>query len=774
MDTLESVSMIYLTCAIAKYLEDETVYNVQDLDKLLDDAENILNQIYEYVGPSVETLSAIPQASRYKEFLSKKAKPVQSSLLKYLNRVNIDQTNVIQKPTFVAGNCFTVQFLTLLLQMFQKFMTQFYTLETNFTMQRFNNQLKTIFLLFQTGGKTAIHAYLQFTDSLCTSTPNKFVTGLQKGRDFACVKVFTEEMREAQLDVPEVLIGSVTLNTNKFLEHFRIPKSALPRNFLLNCNSPLLMEMKNNHLLLFHDCDENMMKSFCGTKSLCSRISLTPSHLTKEFHTVMSTYMQRFMDDLTVNVSKFLKKNLSPPNVDVEQCPLFTPDYLTNPADFNEQNYAGQITSHFEILEKLKSLEPCDIDNNLVDNLQASMKSLLLDWASFSISDKKYAKTACLMRQLLKSYKDDFLRLSLLDQDRAFESLNVELPTITNELVGELLSSETLQGFVWKLKLKKYASEDLVLAIMKYDKLYMREGLPVEKTANLLHEIVVGLALNKLKGIVENFMYSFGGFICSPPEDGKTFKTLCNNRDKRNMRIIELTEFIPNIGSFADVLDSNILTKHDILKIMLQVAYALMQAQKLFNKNFIHGDLHAGNVLIVQLDSSKRIELQFETETKEFYTTFVPVIIDYGFSIVEVEKKLLLPFLKNEISFGTEKDINRQFAIFQDLVSRYTNIYRQQGYDVQLTKENFDLARLLFNLENGSGEFTLYPKLLGVNCLETIFNLYDNLAFPNDDPLEVPTDSLVQKIGETNITSFPSDPFYESPNSPLVIDVLGE
>jgi hypothetical protein len=251
---------------------------------------------------------------------------------------------------------------------------------------------------------------------------------------------------------------------------------------------------------------------------------------------------------------------------------------------------------------------------------------------------------------------------------------------------------------------------------MKYDKLYSKtKGQAVEKTANLLHEVVVGLALNNLKGIVNNFMYSFGGFICSPPSDRDSFESLCDNRDNTNMRIIELTEYVPNIGSFADCLDKGILTDDDILKILIQIFYALYVAQQQF-EIFLHADLHPGNILIVQLDKPKEIFLDGLNFTLK--TIYIPIIIDYGFVIMKLNNQLLIPFLKYYMSLPEENIINK-------LCENYKKEYEESYYVrvLNINKENFDIARLLVRMG-----IEKYVPLIGTDCLDSIRKCKENIG----------------------------------------------
>lgn len=753
MDIIESVSLLYLMCGLSKYLEDQTLWKAQSMDELLNESEKILNEIYSYNGPDPNLLSVKPEASHHKEFFTARAKPQYSPKLNFLKSIKLE--SVTEKTTFVTGNCFTAQFLTLLLQLYKKFLlTSFGSgYDTGFNKFRFNNTLKTFFLLFLIGGKKAVNVYLELVDSLCLDNKPKFLDfdKIHSGKDYTCVTIyFTEDYFQEEKDKK---LPSVVINRDKFLEHFNIPQLILPLTSLLNCNSPLLMECIHEHLILYQNCDKLMQKNFCGTKHLCKRLSL-PSTLTNEFNAVMSSYHQKLLNYVHNRVSIFLTSEIKYNKTDKERCPLFSPDYLTNPEEFNEINYSTQVEQHFQILNNLRDNEAeCEENPNLIDELQTAVEILSENWSHFKISKTAYKNLSCLMRQFLKTYRDDFLKLSKIDSEKPYQNLDIELPSITKQLYGTLLSSETLQGLVWRLKLKKYKNLNTTFAIMKYDKLYVNDETPVEKTANLLHEIVVGLALNNLKGVVNNFMYTFGGFICSPPTESDSVETMCSNTDSRNMRIIELTEYVPNIGSFADCLDKGILSKRDIIKILLQVSYALLKTQEKFNGNFLHADLHAGNVLIVKLTEEKQISFTVGTEEITFFTRYVPIIIDYGFTIMEINKVLLIPFMKDWINIGSDFEVTpdnkKQYSIISSLINFWANRYENEwNINIMLSKENFDIARLILSMESDAQNFEPYWKLIGEDCSATIITLYANLIQPEINPLIYSMFPIVQFLAE--------------------------
>uniref|UniRef100_A0A6C0KSA5 Protein kinase domain-containing protein n=1 Tax=viral metagenome TaxID=1070528 RepID=A0A6C0KSA5_9ZZZZ len=779
MDIIENVSLLYLMCALSTYMEDKIIWKAKSIDELLDKSEKILKEIYRYNGPEFSMLSSKPETSIFKQFYTARSKPQISPQVEFLQNVQIkdiwnDRDLIEEYHLFTAGYCHTDQFLTLLLQFYSQFMKTNYNFETGFSKNRFDNTLKTFFLLFTLGGKKAMNVQIQLTDILCVNNSQQnSLLGFNKlsvGQDFSCLNVyFSEEMYKSDAEnLDSSLMQSfVVINENKFIEHFKFPYKILPKKTQMNCNNPILAECITHRLILFQNCDELMKKGFCTTTKLCNRLtalnrfpSLNRLSLTDEFNLVMASYGHKLLEDVYPKIQRFLNAELKQKDLDYH-CPLFTPDWLTNPSNFNGNNYESQIQKHFQILEEIRAHDgECKDAANLIDDLQQDVV-LLSDWPEINFSrrvKRAYTSTSCTMRHFLKKYKDDFLKLSAVNAVESFKNLDIEVPHLTQTLSGTLLSSDTLQGLVWTLKLKDYEADDTILAIMKYDKLHTADGeeiseatrykiSPFEKNANLLHEIVVGLALNKLKGTVNNFMYTFGGFICSPPKED-SFESMCDNTDTRNMRIIQLTEFIKNDGSFGQWLNSGRLTRHEIIKILLQLTYALHKAQESFNSNFVHGDLHSGNVLIISLKKGKEQQILFEVngQSIQFSTIFVPVIIDYGFSIIEKDGKLLIPFMSDHINAGDDfKVVNgkKEYKIFPHIIEEYKAIFQREFRieDMELTKENFDIARLIISM---GIDFTEYNGLIGVNCADTILNLYQNLSTEESEPLIFPMNKIVQ------------------------------
>jgi serine/threonine protein kinase len=149
----------------------------------------------------------------------------------------------------------------------------------------------------------------------------------------------------------------------------------------------------------------------------------------------------------------------------------------------------------------------------------------------------------------------------------------------------------------------------------------------------LAHEAVVGLALNTIRDRIPNFVYTYSYTNCSPPvvELGHYGKDevvdFCSRDSKSSVLILELIQdgqgIAPNLMEWS--MDHSAEDLSDVLK---QLDYALKYAnQKL---GFVHGDLHAGNVLVRTFGTPVPIP-------GGGLSNYIPVIIDYGYSTIQID-----------------------------------------------------------------------------------------------------------------------------------------
>jgi hypothetical protein len=149
-----------------------------------------------------------------------------------------------------------------------------------------------------------------------------------------------------------------------------------------------------------------------------------------------------------------------------------------------------------------------------------------------------------------------------------------------------------------------------------------------KQQADLFHELAVGLALNSLREKVPNFMYVWGGFYCDSPK----MSLDCISTTPQKITTLALFEMVPG-KELLELYEK--LTSKQILEIIIQVCIALLSAQNKYK--FVHYDLHGGNVII----RSHVKQIKVRVKTHEFSTSFVPQIIDYGMSSMQVDGKFV-------------------------------------------------------------------------------------------------------------------------------------
>lgn len=101
---------------------------------------------------------------------------------------------------------------------------------------------------------------------------------------------------------------------------------------------------------------------------------------------------------------------------------------------------------------------------------------------------------------------------SILEKHALHKSFNLVEPTksLQHDFILDVLS-EGEQGMTFKVTLKGFSEPFSVLKTSF-------KQIPIQQD-NIIHEIAVGLILNNLRKVTPNFMFTYGGFICSPPVD---------------------------------------------------------------------------------------------------------------------------------------------------------------------------------------------------------------------------------------------------------------
>jgi hypothetical protein len=186
------------------------------------------------------------------------------------------------------------------------------------------------------------------------------------------------------------------------------------------------------------------------------------------------------------------------------------------------------------------------------------------------------------------------------------------------------------------------------------------------KSDNNYYEFVVGNCINKIKEYFPNFLMSFNYLNISEDfknflKDQKEYTNIDNFIKNTNLKSIQhnelqnntniengcvnndkssiFIEYIPNSVSFMDLSKITNFTSNlnvETYNILFQL-YGTLNALR---KVYTHYDLHTDNVMFVEVPDKKKIKIEYKLNDKtyEIYTSFIPVILDYGRSFVDCLK----------------------------------------------------------------------------------------------------------------------------------------
>lgn len=171
-----------------------------------------------------------------------------------------------------------------------------------------------------------------------------------------------------------------------------------------------------------------------------------------------------------------------------------------------------------------------------------------------------------------------------------------------------------------------------------------------------IHEMLIGILIcNRLRSKMPNFMFTYGGILCSPPlfdAQSKTVATWCSNppyprsSDKLgHTPYVVLENIRPSIEygeSVARSIQSGRMSLDVFLSVFAQIVCCLSVARQEYG--FSHFDLHGANVLLrdglsgntkYQIPSSgfsEIVSLSYPSISVDVQTSVIAVIIDYGYA----------------------------------------------------------------------------------------------------------------------------------------------
>ena len=241
------------------------------------------------------------------------------------------------------------------------------------------------------------------------------------------------------------------------------------------------------------------------------------------------------------------------------------------------------------VLEK----EPCaikDFDPTQIPEIYEALK------------DNNLKLVRCIILNMLNTYKKALVGLFY---EQKIPSL---IKLLNIQIIGEESNSK-----VFTLA----AQDQNPFAVGKYS---------TNSYSTLSKEIVIGLLLNTIHEEAPNFMYTYGGFVCSFKGKGKKF-TMCQGKEKE-VGIFENVEgtLLSNFKFGKQPLQTQI-------SIFMQIIHSLQIAYERFG--FKHNDLNFQNVIIKVLPKAQIVKIN----SFSILTNVIPVIIDYGCSEIFFEDK---------------------------------------------------------------------------------------------------------------------------------------
>lgn len=434
-------------------------------------------------------------------------------------------------------------------------------------------------------------------------------------------------------------------------------------------------------------------------------------------------------------------------------------------ADYNIHN-TENIINNLNVLEKLSETENCRgvEDINLADAQRFLNRITYID----NDSDYTVLKTlACNVRAFLQRHSSKLHSILKYDKTGFIEEENFSL-FLKPASNTQPLSNTSVEGVTWLVGVPGSDGTVIPFSVLK-------NSTPIgSRTKNMIHELAVGKFLNRIRGLTPNMMFVYSGFICSPPYGGSSTQNIPGNYQKicssvENMDFMSLSETVKNPTPLSEIFTDKYVTVENKLIIIRQILYTILIAQKFENSYFLHGDMHANNILVSILPEpvtltyvlpSTQYDKPGENLTKKLTTKYVAKIIDYGFVGVTIFGKRLLqsrtknfqPFMDGTLyEFGgIESILQGTFYPLADVVRfiasssgflkllhdlEYLNLdkYESKGsvYKFSTIERRFRhiMSATIERVKNTIGGDDDIVKAL-INCLEDIrkplSNIYEN------------------------------------------------
>lgn len=185
-----------------------------------------------------------------------------------------------------------------------------------------------------------------------------------------------------------------------------------------------------------------------------------------------------------------------------------------------------------------------------------------------------------------------------------------------------------------------------------------------EAQRELLHELVVGMYLNKLREKCPNFAYTYGSFTCSPPildEDDKVIDWCSEKSTAKSTYVI-----YEDLGRPEPSYVYARRGFKQLVSLLAQVTFSLKVANESYK--YTHYDLHTGNVQVTSADQQGMTELfqipYTSKSGKKYYVTSdaTASIIDNGNSYIDI--------------FGAPRPIPEHYRMYNDTAFPIHDIFK--------------------------------------------------------------------------------------------------
>jgi hypothetical protein len=488
--------------------------------------------------------------------------------------------------------------------------------------------------------KNAFDSYLRKSDNISQKKllqAEREVESAKSGVRSASELIKDDENVEQAVNYVKQLIKEAISDAEEYLKTL----------VLSGCEDQDLMEQTKSSLEALKSCQQ-------GSLPICKSMLESAENL---------------RDEIEALVSKLEEKKNIPLNSSLAN--LMRP----TPFQSNLKNHLDFITKHSRALEQ--ACIASDVTGPMFRT--AFVQSLLPHFSDMAqpnqnpeASFKQIA--ACYFRDLIKRHQDSSYSYEASGiSGKVYTVFESQSPRLLDEFPDKkLISDGSVYGIVWKIGLTDGISTGN--AILKYRK-------PADVNDLILHEAVIGMILNKLREQTPAFMYLYSGFSCNSAqsnymsggsvayrgnESDYNISATCSLNTSTNMDTLMLSEciegrplsellgyysFLNKVGgkdstyfveSSGKKISSSQVIFDLVLNCLMQVICALALAQSKFR--YVHGDLHAGNVMVTRLPSVTTLEYNIGTKNIKIKTLYLAQIIDYGLSRAEYDSENILPY----------------------------------------------------------------------------------------------------------------------------------